>query len=38
VKAKGADLKTLLPKGVTVQVTVTNDNDGTTSQPFPFTR
>jgi PKD repeat protein/N-acetylneuraminic acid mutarotase len=38
VKAKGSDLKTLLPKGVTVQITVTNDDDGITSAPFSFTR
>jgi len=35
--AKGPELKTLLPKGVTVQLTVVS-MDGAVSAPFPFTR
>jgi PKD repeat protein len=39
VKARGGSaLKALCPKGVTVQVTVTNNDDGGVSAPFPFTR
>ncbi len=34
---KGSLLKAMLPKGIAVQVTVTNP-DGVTSQPFTFTR
>ncbi len=37
VVAKGAGLKALVPKGMTVQVSVVNP-DGTASAPFPFTR
>ena len=36
--AKGALLKTLCPKGVTVQLVVTNTDDGGVSAAFPFTR
>ncbi len=36
--AKGADLKAACPKGTTVQITVTNNDDGGTSTPVPFTR
>jgi len=38
IKAKGSNLKTLLPKGVTVQVTVENNDDGGVSVAFPYTR
>lgn len=38
VVAKGASLSAMAPKGVTVQVTVTNLDDGGVSAPFPFTR
>ncbi|OYW01232.1 MAG: hypothetical protein B7X11_04160, partial [Acidobacteria bacterium 37-65-4] len=38
IKAKGSGLKTMLPKGVTVQVTVVNNDDGGVSAAFPFTR
>ena len=34
---KGAALKALVPKGTTVQVTVTNNDDGGVSAPFSFT-
>jgi PKD repeat protein len=37
LKGKGSGLKTMLPKGTMVQITVTND-DGITSVPFPYTR
>jgi hypothetical protein len=37
LKGKGAGLKTMLPKGTTVQITVTND-DGISSAPFPYTK
>ena len=36
--AKGADLKAACPKGTMVQITVTNNDDGGTSAPYPFTR
>jgi hypothetical protein len=35
---KGAALKAMVPKGQTVQVTVTNNDDGGVSQPFSYTR
>ena len=38
VKAKGAGLKAMVPKGVTVQVTVVNNDDGGVSVSFPYTR
>jgi hypothetical protein len=38
VVAKGDSLKAMVPKGVTVQVRVTNADDGGVSEPFPFTR
>ncbi|MGC8723735.1 MAG: hypothetical protein ACP5VF_07660, partial [Acidobacteriota bacterium] len=34
----GAVLKTMLPKGVPVQITVTNKDTLITSQPFTFQR
>ena len=37
LKGKGSGLKTMLPKGTPVQITVTND-DGISSAPFPYTR
>jgi hypothetical protein len=37
LKGKGSTLKTMLPKGTLVQITVTND-DGISSAPFPYTR
>jgi hypothetical protein len=38
VKGKGSTLKTMLPKGTPVQITVTNDDDGISSAPFTYTR
>jgi hypothetical protein len=38
IKAKGSNLKTLLPKGVMVQITVVNNDDGGISAAFPYTR
>jgi hypothetical protein len=38
IKAKGSGLKTMLPKGVTVQITVVNNDDGGISASFPYTR
>lgn len=38
IVAKGTDLKAACPKGTTVQITVTNTDDGGTSAPVPFTR
>ncbi|MGA9751411.1 MAG: PKD domain-containing protein [Acidobacteriota bacterium] len=34
---KGSALKAMVPKGTTVQVTVTNNDDGGVSSPFSFT-
>ncbi len=38
IVAKGSTLKSLLPKGVTVQLVVTNTDDGGISAAFPYTR
>jgi hypothetical protein len=38
VKAKGTGLKTMVPKGVQVMVTVVNNDDGGVSASFPYTR
>ncbi len=38
VVAKGSGLASLVPKGVQVQITVVNNDDGGVSAPFPFTR
>jgi len=38
IKAKGSALKTMLPKGVTVLITVVNNDDGGISAAFPYTR
>ena len=37
IAKKGAALKAMVPKGVTVQITVTNNDDGGVSAPFSFT-
>ncbi|MGA9751410.1 MAG: PKD domain-containing protein [Acidobacteriota bacterium] len=37
VAKKGAALKAMVPKGVSVQITVTNNDDGGVSAPFSFT-
>ncbi|MBP7149072.1 MAG: hypothetical protein KBD01_16205, partial [Acidobacteria bacterium] len=36
--SKGKDLKQMLPKGVTVQITLTNNDTGLVSDAFPYTR
>jgi hypothetical protein len=38
IKAKGSGLKAMLPKGVTVLITVVNNDDGGISAAFPYTR
>jgi hypothetical protein len=38
VAKKGHDLKDLVPKGQTVQITVVNNDDGGVSAPFSFTK
>jgi hypothetical protein len=38
VLAKGTSLKMLLPKGVAVNLTITNNDDGGISAPFSYTR
>ena len=38
VLAKGTSLKTLLPKGVAVSLTITNNDDGGSSAPLSYTR
>ena len=38
VAKKGGSLKALLPKGVPVQITVENTDDGGVSAPYTFTR
>ena len=38
IKAKGSGLKAMLPKGVTVQITVVNNDDGGISAAWPYTR
>lgn len=38
IAMKGAALKALCPKGQTVAITVTNNDDGSVSAPFSFTR
>jgi hypothetical protein len=38
IAKKGHDLKDLVPKGQTVQITVVNNDDGGVSAPFSFTR
>jgi lysyl endopeptidase len=38
IKAKGAGLKTMVPKGVQVMVTVVNNDDGGVSASFPYKR
>jgi hypothetical protein len=38
VLAKGTSLKMLLPKGIAVNLTVTNNDDGGISAPFSYTR
>ena len=38
VAKKGDPLKAMLPAGQTVQITVTNNDDGGVSAPYAFTR
>jgi PKD repeat protein len=38
VNAKGSGLKSMVPKGVTVQITVTNNDDGGVSAAYAYTR
>ena len=38
VAKKGGSLKALVPKGVTVQITVKNNDDGGESAAYPYTR
>ena len=38
IAKKGSALQALLPKGVTVQITIKNLDDGIVSDPFPFAR